>query len=83
MLKNDRIAIRDDLSMNEIIFELAYELSHAIIHNNCGNMPESEKWREYHLKNQRNFFYLEARSRPGGLKIQQICFLSGNFVTAR
>ncbi len=34
-----------------------------------------------HLKNQRNFFYLEARSRPGGLKIQQIWFLSGNFCT--
>ena len=50
MLKNDRIAIRDDLSMNEVIFELAYELSHAIIHSNCGNMLESEKWREYHLR---------------------------------
>lgn len=50
MLRNDRIAIRDDLSMNEIIFELAYELSHAILHKDCGNMVESENWKEYHLR---------------------------------
>ena len=50
MLKNDRIAIRSDLPMNEVIFELAYELSHAWIHNNCGDMLKKEDWESYHMR---------------------------------
>lgn len=41
LLAGNRIGIRDNLMFKEIIFELAYELAHAIIHCDEGNMIES------------------------------------------
>ena len=57
-LKGDRIAIRNTLSMNQVIFELAYELSHAILHEDGGNMLEKEDWVAYHMRARRGAFML-------------------------
>lgn len=57
-LKDDKIAIKNNLSMNQVIFELAYELSHAIIHDKCGNMLDKEDWDKYHQRAWRAAFML-------------------------
>lgn len=50
MLRGDRIGIADDLSFQEVIFELAFELAHAHIHFNCGDMVNSPDSKEYNKR---------------------------------
>lgn len=50
MLRDDKIAIKNTLSMNQIIFELAYELSHAVLHEKEGKLTDKVEWEAYHMR---------------------------------
>lgn len=52
-LHNRTIGIRTQLLLEQVIYELAYELSHAIIHHDCGNMIESPLRKDYDTQAER------------------------------
>lgn len=47
------IGIRDNLTFNEIVYELAYELSHALIHYDAGNLIDSPLRKDYAIQAER------------------------------
>lgn len=46
-LHNDRIGIRSNFTVEETVYELAFELAHAIVHNGYGDMIKSPLAKEY------------------------------------
>lgn len=52
-LYNRKIGIRTQLLLEQVNYELAYELSHALIHNDCGNLIESPIRKEYDTQAER------------------------------
>ena len=46
-LQGERIGIRTELTVEEAAYELAWELSHAFIHYDGGNMVESPLSKDY------------------------------------
>ncbi|MCD7992175.1 MAG: ORF6N domain-containing protein [Clostridia bacterium] len=52
-LYNRQIGIRTQLLLEQVNYELAYELSHALIHNDCGNLIESPIRKEYDIQAER------------------------------
>lgn len=53
LLQDTKIGIRKGLSLEETIFELAYELSHALIHCDCGDMINSPLRKDYDAQAER------------------------------
>ena len=52
-LHNGTIGIRTQLLLEQVDYELAYELSHALIHYDCGNMIESPLRKDYDTQAER------------------------------
>jgi len=53
MLYKDRIGIKETMLFKEIVYELAYELSHAMIHYNAGDIIKSPLQKEYNEQAER------------------------------
>ena len=46
-IKGDRLALRQDMTIEDINYNLAHELAHAFLHYDKGNTIASEKHEEY------------------------------------
>lgn len=71
-LHKGEIGIRTQLLLEQVIYELAYELSHVLIHYDCGNMVESPLRKDYDTQAERAAsMVIQLLNLAGGIAVRR------------